>query len=586
MYCSNCGSPNKTESLYCEKCGAELAPIGAQQSSLQGDNGQQVFKPVFTPIENTAASVGDPNVPAAPDEIVPAVTAPFAAAPVVTPDTGTAAGIEPLYTAAPAKKKSHKKLWIILASVFLVLVLAGGTCFAFRMQIMKTVAPQKYLQASLSRTLMGAKGEAPEILDLSKYTGKAVSHDFSLDTDEGSIDGSMKYDAKNEKALINMSVESNGTSYKDNQLFISPDLVAVSLPDMIKDTDCITVNPKTFADDWKEKGWDDQNMPLDNIEDYIHMFFGKETGKTTDKPDTDIDTKAIEEGAALWKSLADSAKFSSEGSVEEKIRGEEVRLDKMSYTVPENDANDFLQGSLSLIKDQILKQESQLSGQIPMENYEDQINTAFDELKNLEISGDVIVHFYIDSDGYVRKISTEDLTLTLDGSDADVIFSVEFGNGARPTDDMSATLSFEAEGTTSTAVLDSKASFEDGVYSNRIKLTIDAGDNQEDTLTFSVKWDKTNPSGDNLTIRLKGVTDGDSVLDMSIKGTLTDDKKSTSLTDATIEMNSGYGDTSSIDFSYSISIIDPSDIVMDTSDGTSLFEYKPFTDYMDSMTSN
>jgi hypothetical protein len=465
-----------------------------------------------------------------------------------------------------------------------VLIVAVGICFAFRMQIMKTVAPKQYLQASLSRTLMGAQSETPEILGLSKYTGKAVSHDFSIDTDEGSLDGSVKYDAANEKALLDVSLDSNGTAYKDNKLFISPDLVAVSLPDLIKDTDSITVNPKTLADDWAKKGWDDKNVPLSDFENYIHMFFGKNVN-AKGNTDTNIDTKALQESSALWKSLCDSAKFSSEGSAEEKIRGEKVQLDMMSYTVSKNDANDFLHGWVSLLKDQIKKQESQPANETAMANYEDQINTIFDELGKLKVSDDIVVHFYIDSSGYVRKISTEDVTITSGDSDVDINLSVEFGNGAHPTDDMSAVVSVESGGSTATVVLDCKSSFEDGVYANTIKLTLSDDTDKESSLALSIKWDKTDASGKNLSIQLKGETNGDSVLDLTVKGTLTDDKKSTSLKNATIEAGSGSGGTTTVDFSYSATIIDPSEIVMDTSDSTPLFEYKPFTDYMDSITS-
>jgi len=220
-----------------------------------------------------------------------------------------------------------------------------------------------------------------------------------------------------------------------------------------------------------------------------------------------------------------------------------------------------------------------------MANYEDQINTIFDELGKLKVSDDIVVHFYIDSSGYVRKISTEDVTITSGDSDVDINLSVEFGNGAHPTDDMSAVVSVESGGSTATVVLDCKSSFEDGVYANTIKLTLSDDTDKESSLALSIKWDKTDASGKNLSIQLKGETNGDSVLDLTVKGTLTDDKKSTSLKNATIEAGSGSGGTTTVDFSYSATIIDPSEIVMDTSDSTPLFEYKPFTDYMDSITS-
>ena len=564
MYCSKCGYANKTEALYCEKCGEELTPIGLNPASFNRESEQQIFKPIFLPAPDPS---GDS----------PATTVPGTAAP---------AGIEPLFAAAPAKKKSHRMLWIILASIFLVLVIAGGMCFAFRMQIMKTAAPKQYLQASLARTLSGAQSEAPDILDLSKYAGQAVSHDFTVDADEGSLEGSLKYDAKNEKALYDVSVDIDGTSYKNNQLYISPDLVAASLPDLIKDADCLTVNPKTLADDWAAKGWDDQNMPLSDLEKYIHMFFGKNTD-SKDETETAVDADTLKESKALWKNLNDSAVFSSDGSSEEKIRGEEVRLDMMSYTIPEDDANDFLQGCISLIKDQVRKQEARIADSMPAADYEDQINTAFDELESLEVRDDVVVHFYIDSSGYVRKISTEDVTLTIENadSDSDIGFSVEFGSGTRPTDDMYAVITADSDGSTSGAALDCKSSFKDGVYANKIKLILTSDDDSETSLSLNIKWDKAKTSGDNLAVRIKGESDDGSFLDLTVSGLLKDDKKSTSLTDAALEVSSGSEDTAKVDFSYSISIIDPSEITIDTDNSTPLLEYGPFEDYMDTLSS-
>lgn len=575
MYCSKCGCENSADALYCEKCGEELTSFGSAPAFFQKESEQQVFKPIFVPANNT------PDASPAPADAASAN--PGAGTPVSpVPGAGKPNGIEPLYAAAPAKKKSRRTLWIAISSILLVLVIAGGLGFAFRMQIMKTVAPKQYLQTSLARTLAGAKSEAPDILNLGKYAGKAVSHDFTVDADEGSLDGSFKYDAKNEKALLDISVDAEGTSYKNNQLYISPDLVALSMPDVIDDAGSLTVNPKTLADDWAAKGWDDQNMPLSDLEKYIHMFFGKNTDAKEDT-DTVPDEQIIKESAALWKNLYESAVFSSDGPSEEKIRGEQVRLDSMTYTIDEDDANDFLEGFIDLLKDQIKEQEKNIAGGLPAADYEDQINSAFDELKDVEIDGDVVVHFYIDSSGYVRKISTEDVTLTNNDSDADIAFSIEFGKGARPTDDMSAVMTIEADGNTSEAALDCKSSFEDGVYSNKTKLTLTSEDNSETSLSLSFKWDKTKTSGENLAIRFKGESDDESPLDLTVKGLLKDGKMSTSLTDAVLEVNGSSDDMTKIDFSYSITVIDPSEISMDLDDSTPLLDYEPFTDYMDAM---
>jgi len=67
-----------------------------------------------------------------------------------------------------------------------------------------------------------------------------VSHTFSGEADGSSIEGSLKYDKKNEKALLDLSVTEAGESYEDMQLYITPDLMAVSLPDFVKDVDYLS----------------------------------------------------------------------------------------------------------------------------------------------------------------------------------------------------------------------------------------------------------------------------------------------------------------------------------------------------------
>jgi len=554
---------------------------------------QPIFQPIFKPLDTSEGAYHS--------EVTYAAAAPAASNDRFrTNERGPAPGHEPA--------RSHKALWIVLASIIIVFALIGGMGFAFRRQIMKTVTPEQYLQLSIAQTFAGSFEKGPDFIDFSKFAGKAVSHAFSVDADEGSAEGTLMYDSENEKALLNISAGDKTTKYNDNTIFISPDIIAFSLPDLIKDTNFLSIDPATFTEDCRASGWT-EGAAMPDLQTYIHMMFGKGGSDAGNKEISSVFKD-------LLNDIGKKTEFSSDGSVQEEISGKQMKLDVMSYTIPEYEVNDFYHSYISGVRDGYMgKIDSMTAGSLTQQQ-KDQMDSAFDQIDGITFEDDFVIHFYIDMDGNVRKINVEDITVTSDDLNSPEFtlgFEMVFGDGVRPADDITAVFSMETEGDTAEIVLTSKTSVADGIHKNQFVLSLNgdedgtlaeieldsetsladgiysssitlSGGSDNDPKAFSaafdLTWDKNDVSGENLEIQVTVKNEGNVALELTVKGALLDNEKETSLSDATLEVTDQTGTSTMINFSYGITLIDPSSITVDTSDCISLFEYEPFLQNM------
>ena len=531
MVCGKCGWNDMTESKYCSQCGAPMILSAAEKEFSQREKVIPIFKPISNPEFVTP-------------EYYESLKKGFVQSPVTYP------------------AKSHKKLWIVLGSLAAVLILIAGMSFIFRMQIMKTIAPEKYLQMSLGRTLASSNKDNLNFLNLSKFIDQPVSHTFYGEADGSSIDGSFKYDKKNQKALLDLSVTESGETYDNMQLYITPDLLAVALPDFVKDVDYLTVDPATFADEWNAQGFD-EFMSAPDLQKMINSLFGI-------MEDNDIPSETQTYSTDSWLKLYENAAFTQEGSVEESIGGVKKQLDVMSYTISQKDVNELIQEFLRGMKDSMPGDKSTEYG-----DYQNQIETMFDEISALEVTDDIVIRFYIDQDGYARKIVVEDLDLSFEDSTLNMGIDIEVWKDDAATDNVTVVITAESDGSTAEVRMDWATSYSKGVYEGEFNLEAD-DESGSDTYSLSAdaSWDREDTSGENLEINLS-YGDSSDTQDMTITGTLTDTANETSLSDATLEITDAYGETTNFEFAYGIKIISSTEISIDTSDSTPLLEYEP-----------
>jgi hypothetical protein len=549
MKCLKCDYDNLPESNYCESCGEPLIAARSDQETTEMDKvsleasdqmtAEQEAKPVFLPVGNDAqvGSTEEQKVEEYPTTLVPVPS---------------------------GKKKSSRRFRAMLTAIILAVALIAGLGFLFRNKILKIFSPERYLQVSLSRTFSDEKFS--KMIDMSKYDKKAVGYELTLET-EG-IDGevSVMYDAKGEKALFEAILDDGTTVYDDNLLYISRKMIAISIPEVLTETEFVTIDPETFAEDLEEFGAE-ESFPPDFMDKALDVFFGKsENGKM------DMDKTA--EYYREAKFLEEHADFSQGKSVTEEINGKTYKLDTMCYEIAEEDANQYLQDFFDNYKQGFIDgMESAYQG-YDLEAVQDSMDSTFDMFDDIRIEGDIIITYYVDSKDYVRKIVVDEFELTMTGEEEKfaIEFEIRLGGKKNPTDNISAILGLTADGEKVELFMDWEESYEKGVFQGELDLYMEreaSGDTA--VTTIEIEWDTKDKSGENFKaeISIKGQAD----FGIKLTGTLIDSKTSTTFTDGELSINFGYGDGIEAEFEYSISIIDPKDISIDIEDSMSIWEY-------------
>lgn len=543
MKCYKCESENIPDATHCASCGEPLITKPDQLTSddymVDENTSAQDNKPVFLPKQDVPdiKTPGEERTEGYPNAVV---------------------------TELSGEKKDGKKLRIAVTAVILVLAVVAGLGFMFRNKILKQINPERYLQVSLGRTFSDKKYS--KLIDLGKYEKKPVKCDLSVDYEGTGGELSVMYDPSGEKALFEGTLDDGTTVYDDNLLYITRELIAISIPEVITEAKFLTIDPSTFADDLKEMGIEE--MPPETFEKALNLFFGK-----TENGETDMDEVA--EYYREAKFLEEYADFSQGETVSEKINGETYKLTEMRYEISEKDADQYLRDFLENYEKGFLDgMETAYQGYDLEAASQEQVEDAFDRFDGLHIKGDIVITYYIDSNDYVRKIVVDEFELTMDGEEENlgIEFEMLLGGKKNPTDDISVTLQFSASGEKVELGMNWEETFEDGVFEGKLEFVADADGNSDDMdVTLEIEWDTKDKKGENFKADLS--LDGEYGVVMEVTGTLIDDKTSTAFTDGELSISEIDTKGVLIEFEFSISIIDPKDISIDLDDSMPLLDY-------------
>ena len=123
--------------------------------------------------------------------------------------------------------------------------------------------PELFLEEALERSGFAADLDIDfSAFDLSRFEGAPTAHHFSVRVDQADpsiiqlpgrpqIDLTLLADTDAGNFLVDFDITGAGPlSFKDNRIFISPDILALSAPGLFDFQRYITVNPNTFVDDW------------------------------------------------------------------------------------------------------------------------------------------------------------------------------------------------------------------------------------------------------------------------------------------------------------------------------------------------
>ncbi len=474
---------------------------------------------------------------------------------------------EPLTAAVPdlpVAKKKGKSTRFILTTVIIALAVIAGLGFMFRNKVLKQINPERYLQVSLGRTFSDKKNS--KILDISKYEKKPTKTEISVESEGVGGEAYVMYDAGGERALFELILDDGDKVYEGNLLYVSRELIALSIPEAITEAKFLTLDPNSFSQDFKDLGMEEE-IPPEYMDQVLDMFFGK---TAAGKKDMDELTEYFRE-AKFFEEYAD---FSKGKSISEEINGRNYNLAAMCYEITEEDANKYLQELLNKYKQGMLDGMMTSYQGYELEGYQASVESAFDVYKNLRIDGDIVITYYIDGNDYVRKVTMDEISLTMKGQEGEIAIEFEMLLGGRnnPTDNISAVLTLSSDGEEVELGMNWDESINKGVYEGELELFAESNGMSEDIgATIEIAWDTKDKKGENFEAEL--TIDGADGFSIEMTGNLVDDKSSTTFKDGELIINDGYSDEVVVDFDWSISIIDPKEISVDISDDMPWTEY-------------
>ena len=534
MKCSKCEFDNLPDAKICTACGETLMVATAEQVT-SGQETQPVFLPVGSVVES--GSTSDVEGSTQQSDMVPEIS---------------------------GKKTFGKSFRVAVTVMILVFAVICSLGFMFRNKILKQINPESYLQVSLSRTFLDNKNA--KILDMSKYDDKAVKHEFSVEADGTEAELSVMYDAKGEKALFEGMINDGYEEYDDNLLYISREMFAFSVPELLTDVDVITIDPATFGEELAELGVE-PTLSEDYFDYLLDSFFGKSGNEGPN----------MEEFADYYreaKYLEEIGVFSEGKTVTEKINGTSYKLDTMIYVISEESSNQYLTDFLAGYKQGVMNVTESVYQGYEVEETRAAMESSLEVFDSFHIKGDIKITYYVDGNDYVRKILVEDFVVAMEGEDVEVTIGYEMllGGKKHPTDNISAIITLSADGEEIEMGMTWEESFDKGVFEGELELYFE-GDETSDKMgmTIEIEWDTLDKKGDNFKAEL--TADADDEFYIKLTGRLVDSKKSTSFSDGELTISDPYSDETVFEFDYSITMIDPKDITIDLDDSMPLMEY-------------
>jgi len=502
-------------------------------------------------------------------------------------------GMEP----QPPKKKNTKSLIIIaatvcviVAAVVIAIVLgfgSGGSDSNYVKVPSRTGDPEGYLSATLHNTVQDL-GPSSRIVDFSRFTGKAVAHEFKLSFDlqdligsylgptvsQLEISGDLKYSSEAQKMLLNLAVNAGFVNFKDNQVYVSPELVAFSIPTVFNRYKYVTIDPATFAEDYEDSifysPYNELPEDFDLQKVIIALFTNTDTGEDSDYANfySQIDKH--------WADFKAAGVFSDDGTATETVGGVSKQVSKMSYTYPAGDVDRLYGNFLDEYEEIMLAQLEAMALVDPYTFYysspEEMVAEVMKEFDAIEFEKDLVIRYTIDADDKVVGIKMDKLTLTYRNSYSDeyeeyqIDFSLDLTGQENVWDEfkMDVVLYSNKYDESVELILKKTSSDQDGTIKAKYDLEAIDPYGTSTNMYLDLEWTPDNTEDKNLRITLEG-GDGYGTAGLRFTGTLVDNKDEVSLSGGQLSF---YDDYSSYTFGldYKIYIISPSDIKIDTSD--------------------
>lgn len=475
----------------------------------------------------------DPNTPVPTEGVIPEAAeqaAPYAEAPTEpageTPAGDTAedgkpladndmlpAGEEPqVYTytdaAATGSVEPPKKKFPLIPVIVACVAVLAVCVFAFG-RFGGIGNPKEYLQTALMAYREFFAASYDEYPNLTERFSSPAGVDFTLTVeDTADITGSLLMDPEQSKQLWSLSLSGPeiGGSYS-GKLFLSPERLALSIPDFFPFKEYVTIETETFQEDWAASLFG-AFAPLPADVD-LNAIFKNAFGSMAN----DAVIARVQELATELEAAGTVAK-------EEQVTGEDgKKLDVLSYTYPPEAMKAYFTGLTDFYKEtmtETLAPMEALTGESMMGVYDE----LFAQMSEVDFTSPLVVHYFIGSDKQIKRIEvlpcTVSMTNTYDNSvynyDIDMAMDLlgekntadkftidlnmkvsEAGTDAEPDNGNTDTIAFQMHLTRDKTV-------DNGAFKDAYKLGVTVpGDDESMEMTMDFQWNPTLEGEDNMT---------------------------------------------------------------------------------------
>ena len=496
----------------------------------------------------------------------------------------------PAFAGAHAPNPKHgSKAVVIFLLVIVVLLASCITAFAFREKIMLHINPESYLLNSLQKTvieLVDAESSLPQTV---KFAGKPLSHNFEFKIDNTdhlytsamdntSIAVNVRTDWENSHFRLGTTIRSTFLTLNDNEIYISPKIIALSIPTYFMDYGFISVNTETLIEDWNNSEFAKLSyttIPDDlDIADLLETFF--QTMREADEArKTPISKRFAKDIESSTKQLI--AAMSIEHKGDERIDG--AKYEHFVCIIPADDVKDYLYNSIEVFYSNYKENSTLLD--MPSPYYDDTLDEMLEFIDGLEFTEDIYVEFYVDNGGFIRFIDIPKLEYELPSyygetyDKYETSASVKLLGKSSLLDDFSLAITHKEIDYNDVykVTITRTNSDEANIVNTRWKLDFSneySGYKDSGRVTLDFNWDKKAQTSDNMKFTAK-FDDEYSTVSATLTGNLVDSDEFIQLSDAQLQLLEDSDEFFSFSFDYKCQPVLESDVSLEGETVTDFF---------------
>jgi len=498
----------------------------------------------------------------------------------------------------PPKKRLNTRIIAVLVAI---LVIAGSMSLFSGCRpagASRTSEPEQFLQESIERSGLDAQGGFMQAqmnfspFDFERFSGIPVEHSFSLTLDElapflGLSDmvgahAALKFliDQEAGNYLLNLDAGMGGFAFRNNRLFISEDMVALSVPDLYTRHTYLYVNPATFIRDLNASGFGEM-LPIDLSQAELNMILGMINAYAEMLSGMyDIDAlmesedfqRMMEMSGELFMNTGD---FLDEGDMEITVGDETFNVAKLGYYITEEAMDKFISEFMAvyvnLIRDHMSGFIDMMAQLDPTMSADDMWDEMFAAMDSIRFPGGLTVFYYVDLETrLVRRSSLPGMTMFVDdgwgGTEMTVDLIMEYRGERRVWDATYYFITMTEGRMGETAEMEIRMYMPDG---GPYAFYMEMGMGRDGTMVFDMGYDP-GEDEDNVWF-LMNVRDRRTNASIEMRGNAADTAEKFVINDGRMTVRVSGVRLLAVGFEYGLREVSPEDVEIDRSQAVNFF---------------